>query len=128
MRTTSVGPHPEIRFFSRTWRITPGKAYRNSQYFRLYLARNSPERNAWWSGDPGIRFLSAPYVRNSFIEEIKNLEELNGQNYSHLYQQKLDDYVNRPLEGLSGDERIIQHAVNKTVSRVHQSMEALSTI
>ena len=58
MRTTSVGPHPEIRFFSRTWRITPGKAYRNSQYFRLYLARNSPERNAWWSGDPGIRFLS----------------------------------------------------------------------
>ena len=32
--------------------------------------------------------------------------------------------MNRPLEGLSGDERIIQHAVNKTVSRVHQSMEA----
>ena len=73
---------------------------------------------------PAFDFYLAPYVRNSFIEEIKNLEELNGQNYSHLYQQKLDDYVNRPLEGLSGDERIIQHAVNKTVSRVHQSMEA----
>lgn len=73
---------------------------------------------------PAFDFYLAPYVRNSFIEEIKNLEELNGQDYSHLYQRELDDYVNRPLEGLSGDERIIQHAVNKTVSRVHQSMEA----
>ena len=53
-------------------------------------------------------------------ELIKNLEELNGQNYSHLYQQKLDDYVNRPLEGLSGDERIIHNEVHKTVIIVHQ--------
>ena len=55
---------------------------------------------------------------------MQNLGEMNGQNQSHLYQQKLDDDVERPLEGLSGAERIIQHAVNKTVSRVHQSMEA----
>ena len=26
--------------------------------------------------------------------------------------------------GLSGDERVLQHAINRTVSRVHQSMEA----
>ena len=51
-------PHPEIRIFSRTWRITPGKAHRNSQYLRLHLTRDSPERNAWWPGNPGIRFLS----------------------------------------------------------------------
>ncbi len=73
---------------------------------------------------PAFDFYLAPYVRNSFIEEIKNLEELNGQNYSYLYQKELDDYISCPLDGLSGEERIVQHAVNKTVSRVHQSMEA----
>ena len=73
---------------------------------------------------PAFDFYLASYVRNSFIEELKNLEELNGQDYSHLYEKELDDYITRPLDGLSGDDRIIQHAVNKTVSRVHQSMEA----
>jgi ribonucleoside-triphosphate reductase len=28
------------------------------------------------------------------------------------------------LEGLKGDERVLQHAMNRTVSRVHQAMEA----
>lgn len=63
-------------------------------------------------------------MRNSFIEEVKNLEELNGKDYSHLYQKELADYLLQPLDGLTGEDRIVQHAVNKTVSRVHQSMEA----
>lgn len=73
---------------------------------------------------PAFDFYLAPYVRNSYIEEIKNLEELHGQDYSHLYQKELTDYLSQPLDGLSDEERILQHAINKTVVRVHQSMEA----
>lgn len=73
---------------------------------------------------PAFDFYLAPYVRSSYIEEIKNLEELNGADYSHLYAEELSDYLQKPLDGLSGDERIVQHAVNKTVARVHQAMEA----
>lgn len=73
---------------------------------------------------PAFDFYLAPYVRYSFIEELKNLEELNGESYAHLYNQVVDDYLIRPLEGLSGEARIVQHAMNRTVSRVHQSMEA----
>lgn len=73
---------------------------------------------------PAFDFYLAPYVRASYIEEIKNLEALNGSDYSHLYNCKFDDYLTKPLDGLPGEERIIQHAVNRTVSRVHQAMEA----
>ena len=73
---------------------------------------------------PAFDFYLAPYVRSSYIEEIKNLEELNGADNSHLYAMELSDYLQKPLDGLSGDERIVQHAVNKTVARVHQAMEA----
>lgn len=73
---------------------------------------------------PAFDFYLAPYVRNSYIEEIKNLEELNGKDYSHLYNKDLTDYLQQPLDGLSDEKRIVQHAVNKTVARVHQSMEA----
>ena len=45
---------------------------------------------------PAFDFYLAPYVRNSYIEEIKNLEELNGKDYSHLYQKELTDYLQQP--------------------------------
>ena len=73
---------------------------------------------------PAFDFYLAPYVRASFIEEVKSLETLTGEDYSHLYNKELDDYLTKPLEGLTGEERILQHAINKTVARVHQSMEA----
>ena len=73
---------------------------------------------------PAFDFYLAPFVRYSFIEEIKSLEALTGEDYSHLYNKELDDYLTKPLEGLTGEERILQHAINKTVARVHQSMEA----
>ena len=73
---------------------------------------------------PAFDFYLAPFVRRSFIEEVKNLEQLMGQDYSRLYDAKFDDYVERELDFLQGDERILQHAMNKTVRRVHQSMEA----
>ncbi len=73
---------------------------------------------------PAFDFYLAPFVRRSFIEEVKNLEQLMGQDYSRLYDAKFDDYIERDLDFLQGDERILQHAMNKTVRRVHQSMEA----
>ena len=73
---------------------------------------------------PAFDFYLAPFVRRSFIEEIKVLEQINGLDYKHLYEISIEDYLSKDLTGLQNDERIIQHAINRTVSRVHQSMEA----
>ncbi|MBD5252362.1 MAG: anaerobic ribonucleoside triphosphate reductase [Bacteroides sp.] len=73
---------------------------------------------------PAFDFYLAPFVRSSFIEEIKYLETLTGKDLSHLYKAELKDYLSKELEGLEGEERLLQHAVNQTVARVHQSMEA----
>ena len=73
---------------------------------------------------PAFDFYLAPFVRKSFIEEIKVLEQVNGENYQQLYDTEINDYFSKNLEELKGEERIIQHAINRTVSRVHQAMEA----
>ena len=73
---------------------------------------------------PAFDFYLAPYVRASFVEELKALEELTGKNYAHLYNKEIGDYLKRPLEELEGETRMVQHAINKTVARVHQAMEA----
>lgn len=73
---------------------------------------------------PAFDFYLAPFVRSSFIEEVKNLELLYSQDFSELYHAKLADFESKPLEGLEGTERVLQHAVNRTVMRVHQAMEA----
>ena len=73
---------------------------------------------------PAFDFYLAPYVRSSFIEEVKNTEQLSGEDYSELYNIKLDDFTKKPLDNLTGKERALQHAINKTVGRVHQAMEA----
>ncbi len=73
---------------------------------------------------PAFDFYLAPYVRRSYIEEVKNLENLYAQDFKHLYDAPIDDYLNTPLDGLEGEARVKQHAINKTVARVHQSMEA----
>ncbi len=73
---------------------------------------------------PAFDFYLAPFVRSSFVEELKNMEEVSGEDYSDYYTKELDDYIKRPLDGLTGRERMIQHAMNQTVNRVHQAMEA----
>ena len=73
---------------------------------------------------PAFDFYLAPYVRKSFIEEVKVLEDLNAEDYSELYNSDIEDFIETPLTGLVGRERVRQHAINKTVERVHQSMEA----
>ena len=73
---------------------------------------------------PAFDFYLAPYVRMSYIEELKALEELNGEDYKEMYDEPLIDYLKAPLDGLQGKDRARQHAINKTVGRVHQAMEA----
>ncbi|MDR0688462.1 MAG: anaerobic ribonucleoside triphosphate reductase [Prevotellaceae bacterium] len=73
---------------------------------------------------PAFDFYLAPFVRLTLAEELKILEQISGASYAHLYEAPLDDYLSRPLDGLQGEPRALQHAVNRTVSRVHQAMEA----
>lgn len=73
---------------------------------------------------PAFDFYLAPYVRSSFVEEVKALEELTGESYAHIYNKEINDYLKKPLDGLEGEARMVQHAINKTVARVHQAMEA----
>lgn len=73
---------------------------------------------------PALDFYFAPYVRMTFHEELRVLEEYDGHSYLHLYDAPLKDYLKKDVEGLEGDERVLQQAINRTVSRVHQAMEA----
>lgn len=73
---------------------------------------------------PAFDFYLAPYVRMSYQEEVKNLEKLTGEDLKDLYDAPINDYEEKPLEGLEGKARLEQHAINKTVNRVHQAMEA----
>ncbi|MCM1067675.1 MAG: anaerobic ribonucleoside triphosphate reductase [Muribaculaceae bacterium] len=73
---------------------------------------------------PAFDFYLAPFVRSSFIEEVEVLENLSGEDLSELKTATFADYEKKELEGLSGKERYLQHAINRTVGRVHQAMEA----
>jgi anaerobic ribonucleoside-triphosphate reductase len=73
---------------------------------------------------PAFDYYLAPFVRKTFIEEIKKIEELLDKDLSNLYDYKVDEYIKRDLKGLTGEQRDIQMAINGTVNRVHQSMEA----
>ena len=73
---------------------------------------------------PAFDFYLAPFVRSSFIEEVKYIEQLNGEDYSDLYDAKFPDYLTCELTGMTGKERVLHHAINRTVGRVHQAMEA----
>ena len=73
---------------------------------------------------PAFDFYLAPYVRMSYQEEVKNLERLTGEDLKDLYDAPIEDYIEKSLDGLEGKARLEQHAINKTVNRVHQAMEA----
>ena len=73
---------------------------------------------------PAFDFYLAPFVRKSYIEEVKNVEALTSSDLSSLYDAEIDDFIEKPLDFLTGEQRAKQHAINRTVSRVHQAMEA----
>jgi len=73
---------------------------------------------------PALDFYFAPYVRLTYQEEIRNLENYEGKDLGHLLNVEFKDYLKRDLGDLQGDDRIKQQAINRTVGRVHQAMEA----
>ena len=73
---------------------------------------------------PAFDFYLAPFVRKTFQEELRHIGEFEGKDYSYLNDTVIDDYIRRDLVGSVGDERVVQYAVNQTVGRVHQAMEA----
>ncbi|MBQ8775695.1 MAG: anaerobic ribonucleoside-triphosphate reductase, partial [Alistipes sp.] len=73
---------------------------------------------------PAFDFYLAPYVRRSYIEEIKTIEKLTNIDLKHLYDTQIQDYIYRDLDFMQGEGRFKQHAINRTINRVHQSMEA----
>ena len=73
---------------------------------------------------PAFDFYLAPFVRKTFEEEVDKVSALCNTDYSDLKTAEIDDYIKRDLIGLQGRDRALQHAVNQTVSRVHQAMEA----
>ncbi|MBR6002521.1 MAG: anaerobic ribonucleoside triphosphate reductase [Bacteroidales bacterium] len=73
---------------------------------------------------PAFDFYLAPYVRKTLEEEIDQISDMENKDYSYLKASKIDDYIKRDLIGLQNGERALQHAINRTVGRVHQAMEA----
>ena len=73
---------------------------------------------------PAFDFYMAPYVRASYKEEVQYIEQMSGLDLHELYDTPIKDYIYTNLSGLTGQERAKQHAINRTVQRVHQAMEA----
>ena len=73
---------------------------------------------------PAFDFYLAPYVRKTFEEEVEKAAELFNADLDDVMERKVDDYIKRDLIGLQGKDRAFQHAINQTVNRVHQAMEA----
>ncbi len=73
---------------------------------------------------PAFDFYLAPFVRKTYVEEVKKIESLLGKDLSDLYEYPIQDYIKKDLDGLTGKERDLQAAINETINRVHQAMEA----
>lgn len=73
---------------------------------------------------PAFDYYLAPYVRLTYIEEVKKVATVVNEDLSRLFDYKIKDYVKDDPNNFTGDERLVQIAVNNTVGRVHQAMEA----
>lgn len=74
---------------------------------------------------PAFDFYLAPFVRKTYIEEIKKIEALTGHDLSDEYNAEIGDYIITDVKDALGQrEAYKRHAINMTVDRVHQSMEA----
>ena len=76
---------------------------------------------------PAFDFYLAPYVRKTYVEEIEKIEEFSGISYDQLKTAYIADYVYHELNGkepIDEIERVKRHAINMTIERVHQAMEA----
>lgn len=73
---------------------------------------------------PAFDFYLAPYVRMTFKEELNKIGDFIGKDLLHLHDYEIKDYIVKEIEGLEGEEKYIQEAINNTVKKVYQAMEA----
>ena len=122
--------HPLDRIFESGFRIGHGEARapkRIETAAMLAVIALESIQNEMHGGQaiPAFDFYMAPYVRYTFIEEIKKLEEFTKKDYKHLYNAVINDFVEMSTKDYVGEnEHIIRTAVNATVKRVHQAMES----
>lgn len=74
---------------------------------------------------PAFDFYLAPYVRKTFIEELVKLESLYGDLH-YLFNVEIKEYEYREVNVYEDtkEDIVVQYAINQTVARVHQAMEA----
>lgn len=96
---------------------------------------------------PAFDFYMAPYVRMTFKEELKHIDEMegnqsgiNGFSYENNFgdlelkdytfidlsqdNPEIPEYSPTNVQGHKEVDKKIQHAINRTVKRTHQAMEA----
>lgn len=72
---------------------------------------------------PAFDFYMAPFVKVTYEKELKKACEFTGSNFDELKKLPITVYKETSLEGLTGTERVLQHALNRTVNAVYQAME-----
>ena len=65
----------------------------------------------------------APYVRVTYEKELRKACEFSRHDYELLVKTNIGDYQKCSLEGLTGESRTVQFAINRTVDAVHQACE-----
>ena len=77
---------------------------------------------------PAFDFYLAPYVPKTLEEELESLADLTGRDteefHQYIREHPIKEYIKKDLMVMTDVERLVQHAINKTVDRVHQAMEA----
>ena len=122
--------HPLDRIFESGFRIGHGEARapkRIETAAMLAVISLESVQNEMHGGQaiPAFDFYMAPYVRTTYIEEIKKLEEFTKKDYSYLYNAEIHDFIEMDMSGHIGENaHVIRTAVNNTVKRVHQAMES----
>ena len=122
--------HPLDRIFKSGFRIGHGEARapkRIETAAMLAVISLESVQNEMHGGQaiPAFDFYMAPYVRATFIEEVKKIEDFTKKDYSHLYNAEIHDFIEMDMDGYIGENaHVMRSAINNTVKRVHQAMES----
>ncbi len=112
-------------FHSRPWLKPSCQAHRDCSRIGMYLSGNLPERDARRSGYPSLRLLPGP-IRTHVVpgrgEEPGEADRRRPERPLRCSYRRLRGEA--AGQAWKGKERLEQHAINKTVNRVHQAMEA----
>lgn len=73
---------------------------------------------------PAFDFYLAPYVKMTYTEELKKLQNITSYDLSE-YTNTVTEYETKEItDNMSELEKLVQLAINNTVNRVHQAMES----